>query len=117
MATSNGAGAWLPPNYDVLGVDGYNRYNCRHTAWRPFSLIFQSSRDFAVTKAKPLYVIESGCVEGEPGRKAQWMNDARATMKTWPEVMGLSYNHEDTDCSYYVDSTASSLSALTETSA
>jgi len=109
---SGGADAWMPPRYDLLGVDGYNRYNCRHTSWRPFSQIFQSSRDFAAAKAKPLYVIESGCVEGEPGRKAQWIGDARATVKTWPEVVGLSYNHEDTDCNYYVDSTASSLSAF-----
>ncbi len=109
---SGTADPWMPPNYDLLGVDGYNRYTCRHIEWRTFSKIMSPARDFAVSRGKGLYVIESGCVEGTPGEKAQWFNDARATLKTWPEVVGISYNNENTDCTYYVDSTASSLASF-----
>jgi len=106
------ADPWMPPNYDLLGVDGYNRYHCRGVAWRTFDKIFAPANSFAVAKNKSLYMIESGCVEGAPGAKAQWLNDARATIKTWPKVVGISYNHENTDCNYYVDSSSSSLAAF-----
>ena len=50
--------------------------------------------------------MESAASKGEPGRKAQWFDDARVTIKSWPEVIGFSYISENTDCSYWADSTA-----------
>ena len=38
---------------------------------------------------RSLYVVEAGCVEGEPGRKADWFKGARATIKTWPRSCRL----------------------------
>ncbi len=103
---------WMPYEYGLLGVDGYNRYTCRHRSWRSFEQIIQPAHTFAARKRKHLYVVETGCVEGEPGRKAQWITGARATLKKWPNVVGVSYNHENTDCTYYVDSSASALSSF-----
>ena len=115
MASTYGSGQasqWMPRHYDMLGVDGYNRYHCRGTPWRPFSQIFAPARGYAKAHKKRLYIIEAGCVEAEAGRKADWFKGARETMKRWPEVVGFSYNNENTDCSYYVDSSASSLAAF-----
>ena len=115
MASTYGSGQasqWMPRHYDMLGVDGYNRYHCRGTPWRPFSQIFAPARGYAKAHNKRLYIIEAGCVEGEAGRKADWFKGARETMKRWPEVVGFSYNNENTDCTYYVDSSASSLAAF-----
>lgn len=105
------AGLWLPGEFAMLGVDGYNRYNCFHTKWRSFEEIFTPAHNFAAAHHRKLYIVESGCVEGEPGRKAEWLRNARAQLKRWPNVAGISYNNENTDCSYYVTSTASSLAA------
>ncbi len=110
--TAGKAGQWLPRHYDVLGVDGYNRYHCHGTPWRPFNEIFASAHGFAKGHHKPLYIIEAGCVEAETGRKADWFRGARETLKRWPEVVGFSYNNEDTDCTYYVDSSTTSLAAF-----
>ena len=66
------ADLWMPAKYDLLGVDGYNRYHCRGTPWKPFVNTFSYAHNYAKAKGKKLYVIESGCVEGEPGRKAAW---------------------------------------------
>jgi len=107
------ADQWMPARFDLLGVDGYNRYHCTGTRWRDFSSIFASTHDYARAKGRNLYIIESGCVEGEPGRKAAWINAAASTIKTWPEIVGFSYNSENTDCTYWADSTSSSLSSFT----
>lgn len=106
------ASRWMPRHYDLLGVDGYNRYHCFGTPWRPFRDIFSPARSYAKAHGKKLYAVEVGCVEGEPGRKATWFRDARSTIKSWPEMVGFSYNNEDTDCSYYVDSSSTSLTAF-----
>ena len=103
---------WMPAKYDLLGVDGYNRYHCRGTPWKSFSQIFGYARNYAKAHGRNLYIVESGCVEGEPGRKAAWFDGARATLKTWPEVVGFSYNSEDTDCTYWADSTSGALNSF-----
>lgn len=87
-----GAEAWLPPRYDVLGVDGYNRNLGGN--WRTFESIFTPALKLARNRSKQLYVIESGCVEGGAARKGDWMREAAATIDSWPELIGISYNHE-----------------------
>jgi hypothetical protein len=106
------AGLWLPNRYDALGVDGYNRHRCFGVDWRSFRKIFSPSRGFARARGKDLFVIESGCVERGPGEKAKWLREARQTIKSWPEIKGFSYNHENTDCNYFITSSSSSLEAF-----
>lgn len=106
------AGLWLPNRYDALGVDGYNRHRCFGVDWRTFGKIFSPSREFARSRGQSLFVIESGCVERSTGEKAAWIRDARETIKGWPEIKGFSYNHENTDCNYFITSSQSSLDAF-----
>lgn len=106
------AGLWLPNQYEALGVDGYNRHRCFGVDWRSFSRIFSPARNFARARGQSLFVIESGCVERNAGEKAGWLRDARRTIKGWPEIKGFSYNHENTDCNYFITSSTSSLDAF-----
>ena len=46
-----------------------------------------------------------------PGRKAQWITDALATAKTWPQLKGLIYFDEDKDYPWITDSSASSMAS------
>lgn len=107
---SGGASTWLPPRFDVVGTDGYNRN--KNGDWRTFDSIFTPSLQVARDLGKPLYVIESGCVEGGAGRKGDWFREAAATAASWPELIGVSYNHEagrsnnDTGMNYRVDTSA-----------
>jgi hypothetical protein len=135
MATTYGGGhggydQWLPANFDLLGVDGYNRHPCianlaKHP-WNPFEVIFADAHDASVSSGIPLIVGENGCVEaydcgdttGDPAAKAQWIADEGTTLKSWPEVKAILYSH--TTCrhngfpmEYRVDSSPSSLAAYT----
>jgi hypothetical protein len=136
MATTYGGGhhgyaAWLPSNFDLLGVDGYNRHPCissldKHP-WRSFEEIFTPAHNASVSSGIPLFVGENGSVEaydcgvstGDPGAKAQWFIDQGATLKSWPEVKAVLYSH--TTCrhngypmEYRVDSSANSLAAYAQ---
>ena len=102
---------YLPRRYNLLGVDGYNRGGCG-ASWKSFGETFAPARAFARGHNKKLYMVEVGCTEGGSGAKADWIADARATIKKWPEVVGFSYNNERTDCSYLVDSSTSALNSF-----
>jgi hypothetical protein len=111
-----GIRAWLPDHYDILGVDGYNR-NVKGN-WRTFERIFTPAHELATALAVPMFVIEFGCIEGAPGQKGQWFSDADAVVRSWPEVVGLSYNHEightgnDANMNYRVDTSPSAISSF-----
>jgi hypothetical protein len=110
---NGGPGAWLPAKWDILGVDGYNRNFCgRSNGWRSFEQIFGNARNYARSRSKPLYIQEYGSVESTSGEKARWFDNARSVLKAWPEVIGVSYNHEATDCSYWIDSSTSSFTSF-----
>jgi hypothetical protein len=104
---NGGPSTWLPPRFDVVGTDGYNRN--KRGDWRTFESIFEPSLHVARDVDKPLYVIESGCVEGGIGRKGDWFREVAATVASWPELIGVSYNHEagnsnnDVGMNYRVD--------------
>jgi hypothetical protein len=108
---NGGEGSWLPRRFDVLGVDGYNRNSGGR--WRSFSDIFRPAYERSVALSKPMYVIEHGCVEGAPGQKAQWFADAASTVAAWPNLVGVSYNHEGSGSgSYRVDTSTSSVAGF-----
>lgn len=107
------ASLWVPgAAYDLMGVDGNNRYRCKNVDWRSFSDVFAPARNFALSRGRRLYVVEYGCIEGESGRKATWFDDAARTLASWPEVEGVSYLHESSDCTYWVDTSTSALNAF-----
>jgi hypothetical protein len=126
-----GASAWLPDPglYQVVIVDGYNRFPVDHHAkrWRSFEEIFTPAHREALARGKQLMIGEYGSVErfaggnldGSPTAKAEWLVDAVATMKTWPELVGAIYSHTEATFNgrimdYWADSSADSLAAFTE---
>lgn len=106
---------WYPGDgyVDVLGADGYNFFTCTGGAWRSFRTIFGAFRTYGVTRGKPMLIPEWGSVEdpAQPGRKAAWIGDAAATLRTWPEIKGIAWFHSAPDCPWWVDSSLSSLDA------
>ncbi len=116
MASTYNAGRaaqWIPNRYDILGVDGYNRNNCGGSSgWRSFSKIIGPARTFARHRGRKLYVVEYGCVEGSAGAKAEWFDKSANTIRRWPQIVGVSYNHENTDCNYFADTSQGALAAF-----
>jgi hypothetical protein len=109
--SNGGPDAWLPDNYDLIGVDGYNRNIGGN--WRSFEKIFTPAHQVATALGRPLFVIEHGCVEGKAGQKAQWFQDAQRVLQGWPEVVGVSYNNEGSGTgNYRVDTSASARDAF-----
>jgi hypothetical protein len=118
-----GADAWMPPTYDFVGADGYNRHPREpHTQWKSFKEIFSSSHKYAVSHGKGLFVEETGTLEdgdANPMAKAGWLKDMGTTVLNWPEVVGVEYSHtlanyRGTPMPYWVDSSKAALSAYRE---
>jgi hypothetical protein len=107
---SGNAGSWIPnAPWDLLGADGNNRASCRNVSWKTFGDVFGAANDFAVVRGKKLYIVEFASVEGASNQKAGWFDDARATIKTWPQLEGVSHLNEKSDCTYWVDTSSSAL--------
>jgi anaerobic selenocysteine-containing dehydrogenase len=118
-----GADAWMPPKYDYVGADGYNRVPQMGPSWRSFKQLFQSSHQYAVKHGKGLFVEETGSVECKSSNaKADWFKEMGQTVLNWPEVVGVEYSHtlanyRGTPMPYWVDSSNSALDAYREVGA
>jgi hypothetical protein len=125
-----GPKAWLPKHFDMIGVDGYNRYPCLDNRpvhpWRSFWGIFKSAHAFSLKIGKPMVVGEYGSVEqnacgntdGDPNAKARWIVGAGETLRRWTNVKLAMYSHtlanfEGWPEAFWVDTSASSLAAFT----
>jgi hypothetical protein len=119
---------WLPSAYDLIGVDGYNRFPCEpkrnNHPWKSFKSLFAGANAAAVTQNKPLFIAEIGCVEqdacgyssGDRLAKARWFNAMGETLKSWPRARAAIYSnttlmHDGYPMNYRVTSSAASLSA------
>jgi hypothetical protein len=119
---------WLPSKYDMIGVDGYNRFPCEpkrtNHPWQSFKSLFGSANAAAATQNKPLFIAEIGCVEqnacgyssGDPLAKAKWFTAMGETLKSWPRARAAIYSntsltHDGFPMNYRVTSSAASLSA------
>jgi hypothetical protein len=118
-----GADAWMPPKYDFVGADGYNRHPRQpHTKWKSFEEIFSSAHRYAVSHGKGLFVEETGTLEdgsSNPLAKAKWLKGMGKTVLNWPDVVGVEYSHtlgnyRGTPMPYWVDSSKAALSAYRE---
>jgi hypothetical protein len=109
------AGRWIPrADWDVVGADTTNRGGCGSFdyPWKSFATLYGPAYKFARKRGKKLYVVEFGSAEGEPGRKGDWFDSARKTIKRWPDLVGVSNLHEDSDCTYWVDSSPGALAGF-----
>jgi hypothetical protein len=102
-----GPTAWEPSDYDIVGVDGYNRAS----KWRTPQQIFQAAEDFAVLRGKPLLVGEIGCEElpGDPAAKANWITQVTAMFKSFGNVKAVMWSN---DSPYLIDSSQQALDAF-----
>lgn len=105
----------VPPDFDLLGVDGYNRYVSRQ--WSPFETMFVPAREAAVAVGKGLMIGEYGCAEQGTNAeaKAAWFTDAGNTIESWQRCLAAVYSHSystNYGRAYWVDTTPSSLSAF-----
>ena len=114
------AAYWPGASYvDYVAADGYNWHGCtgRDDPWTPFVDIFRDFYDYSLTKGKPALIAEYGTGEdkADPGRKGQWFDGAAATIKSWPNLEGVSYfnnGYGDPKCARWVDTSQSSLNAF-----
>ncbi len=120
---SGGISAWYPGDefVDALGTDGYNFFGCSpglNGSWREFAQIFEPVRQFGLAHpSKPIVVGEWGSVEdpGSSGRKAEWIDGARATLQSpgWEQFDAALYWHSQTPgCSIWADTSQSSIAAF-----
>lgn len=118
---------WLPAQYDMIGVDGYNRWPCyRANGRKTFQEIFSAARSFAVSAGKPMCIGEYGTLEatscsndGDPQAKAQWFQDAASVIQSWPQVKWAAYSHVGASfrgkpMPFWVNTSATALSSFTQ---
>jgi hypothetical protein len=121
---NGGPGAWFPPpdKYDIVGVDGYNRWPCLGTRVTTFDYRFGGAREFAALQGKPMAIGEWGSVEfyacgnsgGAPNGKAKWLAYAGSKIKDWPRLLWVSYSHVvDGTQNFRVDTSALALNQFT----
>ncbi len=119
---------WLPPVFDLIGIDGYNRFPCvappeKHP-WKSFKEIFSPGYKAALATNKRMLVGELGCVEqddcgnlnGDRLAKARWISNMGDTLGSWPRVHAVLYSHTTLmhrgyPMDYRVDSSAAALDA------
>jgi hypothetical protein len=97
-------------------VDGYNRGGVcgwDNAKWRSFEKIFTDAHNYAASHSKDLWIEECGTPEDTVvGGKAQWLTDAVALMKTWPEFKAWVYSDViSLKCDYRFTTSPSSLVA------
>lgn len=115
---------WYPGDAYVDGIagDAYNWYNCRTgiaNPWKSLQTIIDPMRRFGLQHPdEALYLTEWASAEdpAQPGRKAQWITDARALFKQpgWEQFDGVDYFNlmGQGNCDWRVGSSASSLAAF-----
>jgi hypothetical protein len=101
---------------DWVCADGYNWAPTRPGAsWRGFREIYQAFYDFGMARGKPMMIGEYGCLERNPGEKAQWIADAHAALKeTFPNIGAVVYFNSKGDPGYdwRVETSESALQAF-----
>jgi hypothetical protein len=113
---------WPGSKYvDALAADGFNWYGCnsrKHAKgkWTSFREIFEGFYEYGLSRGKPMMILEWGTGEDHlrPMRKAEWISDAAETLKTWPEIFGVSYFHSgrNRSCQRWVNTSPQSLDAF-----
>lgn len=126
---NGGPGNWMPnTHFDVVGVDGYNRWPCYpHNGHKSFYEIFARAQAYAKGRGKPLAICEYGTLEdnacgnngGDPTGKARWLHTGADWIQQWGNVAFAAYSHvfaefQHRPMVFYVDSSLASLAAFTQ---
>ena len=109
-----------PAYVDWACADGFN-WAPRNpgSPWTSFEDIFKSFYAWGSNSGKPLMIAETGTEEGTPGRKAQWVLDARDVLKaSFPNIKAFVYfdtrakNAQGIYYNWWMDTSATSLEAF-----
>ena len=108
---------WPGDDYvDWIAADGYNWYGCRgRKDWKEFGDIFRAFYHWGSARQKPLMIAEAGSTEdpADPGRKAAWLDRARAALKDMPDVKAVVWFDSAKDCgTWWLDSTSHAFAAF-----
>jgi hypothetical protein len=119
---NGGPAAWLPysANYDILGVDGYNRFPCRGTQYTSFTYKFLPARNYSLYHGKALFIGEAGSVElnscghgGDPYGKARWIYEMQRQIHNWPRVIAVCWSHVSSGpYAFWVNTSSASMTAF-----
>jgi hypothetical protein len=89
------ARAYYPGNayVDWIGTDGYNwAPEVTFLPWRSFAQIFEPFYKWGLPTGKPMLIGEFGAVEGSPGAKAAWFQQADRQIKIkFPALRAVVY--------------------------
>jgi len=104
---------------DWISADAYNWYPGKSgSKWRSFAQAFAPFRQWAMEKHpdKPQMAAETGVQEDtatpDGGRKAAWIRDMAATLRSWPEMKAVVWFNSNKIYPWWYDSTAASLNAF-----
>lgn len=111
-------GNWYPGDdvVDWAGADAYNFGSCRPgaLAWRSFATATANFRTWGAHHDKPQLLAEWGSAEDPSvsGRKARWITDAGAEMRSWKNLHAASYFDEKGSCDWRLSTSTSASAAL-----
>jgi len=123
---NGGVHNWLPwVPYDIVGVDGYNRWPCfSDHGHKSFYDLFAPAHSFATSARKPLAICEYGTIEatscgypGSPASKATWFRNAAGWIQEWNNVAFAAYSHVEATyrgrwMDFYINSSPQALAAF-----
>ena len=103
---------------DWVAADAYNWYPGKGGSnWRSFADAFASFHQWASATHpdKPQMAEETGVQEdpSDPGRKAAWITDMAATIKSWPQMKAVVWFNSNQIYPWWWDSSSASLDAFT----
>lgn len=98
---------------DWTCADGYNWAPGKGDDYRSFKDIFGGFYGWAALHDKPIMVGEFGVQERNPGEKAEWINEARETIKTdFPLLRAIVYFSSNKDFDWRITSSDSAVRAF-----
>jgi Tol biopolymer transport system component len=107
---------YMPPHFDVVGVDGYSRGG----SWRWPAQIFAAAHSFAVWHHKQFMIGEIGCddISGNPDLKGAWYRSATTMFRGWSNLAAVMWtNTGSKGYDFWIDSSAESLAVFRQVGA
>ena len=98
---------------DWIAADPYNWFT-RDRSWTDLGQVTSAFYNWGSAQGKPLMLAEWGTEEdpATPGRKAQWYDNARAWLKSRPNIKAVVYFNNKHDYEWSIDTSTSSLAAF-----